>query len=480
MQTLIQQVEQQLLTPADISEQQLAQVFDQLLSQQIDAADLYFQSSQSESWTLEDGIIKNAHFDHQQGVGIRALSGETTGFAYADEISLPSLLTAARAASSIANYGNTTSIQAWRRGTDHSCYLPVNSLTSLNEAAKIDFLQRCDVIARAQDPRVKQVIASISAEYDHIFIVNANAEMSADIRPLVRCNVTVIVEDNQGQRETGSAGGGGRYDYSLLLQQDMAEKYSKQAVQQALINLSAIDAPAGIMPVVLGPGWPGVLLHEAVGHGLEADFNRKGTSAFSDRIGEKVASPLCTVVDDGTLAQRRGSIGIDDEGTPSQCTTLIEKGILKGYMHDQLSARLMKKQATGNGRRESYAHLTMPRMTNTYMLAGPHHPSEIIASVKKGIYAVNFAGGQVDITSGQFVFSANQAYLIENGKLGAALKGVTLIGNGPEVLTKVSMVGNDLRLDDGVGVCGKNGQSVPVGVGQPTLKIDQLTVGGAA
>tara|TARA_R110000868_G_scaffold8205_9_gene42865 strand:- start:38990 stop:40432 length:1443 start_codon:yes stop_codon:yes gene_type:complete len=478
MSNLITIAEKNLLQPNNIQQKHIDLAFDQLLSRQIDSADLYFQSCQSESWSLEDGIVKSGSHDIERGVGVRAISGEKTGFAYSDEIILPALDIAVNAARSIASHGEAKTLQAWKKMNAHALYAPVNPLPSLLDADKIAILQDIDRIARAIDPRVDQVMASLTAVHETILVMDANGHMAADVRPLVRCSVTVLADDGKGRRERGTSGAGGRYDYQTLLQDNLPETLAHEAVRQALVNLASIAAPAGIMPVVLGPGWPGVLLHEAIGHGLEGDFNRKGTSAFTGRIGERVASPLCTIVDDGTLAGRRGSLGIDDEGTQTQCTTLIENGILKAYMQDNLNARLMGVESTGNGRRESYASVPMPRMTNTYMLAGPHDPQEIIASVKKGIYAVNFAGGQVDITSGQFVFSANEAYLIENGKITKPVKGATLIGSGPDVLTKVSMVGNDLALDQGIGVCGKDGQSVPVGVGQPTLKVDELTVGG--
>ncbi|NNC97601.1 MAG: metalloprotease TldD, partial [Gammaproteobacteria bacterium] len=352
-------------------------------------------------------------------------------------------------------------------------------LDSLSDDDKVALLQKIDQLARAKDSRVQQVNATLAGSYEVVMVNNAAGEWVVDVRPLIRCNVSVIVEQN-GRRESGYAGGGGRYSYTDLIDQNLPQEFVDKAVHQALVNLESIPAPAGSMTVVLGNGWPGVLLHEAIGHGLEGDFNRKGSSAFSGRVGEQVASSLCTIVDDGTIQGRRGSLSMDDEGQQTQCTTLIENGILKGYMQDRMNARLMDVAPTGNGRRESYAHLPMPRMTNTYMLAGESDPQEIIESVKDGIYAVNFGGGQVDITSGKFVFSANEAYLIENGKVTAPVKGATLIGNGPDALTRVSMVGNDLELDTGVGVCGKEGQSVPVGVGQPTLKIDGLTVGGTA
>lgn len=466
-----------LLDPAGLTDNQLQQVLSQVLGSTVDNADLYFQSSYAESWVLEDGIIKGGSYSIDRGVGVRAMSGEKTGFAYSDDIVMPALEQAAQAARSISKHSGHQQIKAWQWTVGHELYLPINPLTSLSEEDKIALLQRLDIYTRQQDTRVIQVNISLASEYETILIMGSDGHLAADVRPLVRLNVSVVVEQN-GRRETGYAGGGGRFDYQYFFAEDRAFGYAREAVRQALVNLDAIEAPAGTMPVVLGPGWPGVLLHEAVGHGLEGDFNRKGTSVFSGRIGERVATSLCTVVDDGTLPQRRGSLNIDDEGTPTQCTVLIENGILRNYIQDKKNARLMGMQSTGNGRRESYAHLPMPRMTNTYMLAGTSTPEEIIASVKKGIYAVNFGGGQVDITSGKFVFSASEAYLIENGKITAPVKGATLIGNGPDVLNKVSMVGNDLQLDSGIGICGKEGQSVPVGVGQPTLRIDALTVGG--
>ncbi|CAM4385371.1 MAG: Metalloprotease TldD [Legionellaceae bacterium] len=468
---------QQLLNPADLTEQQLQSVLNQLMGNNIDSADLYFQATEYESWLLEDGKVKEGSFNIERGVGVRAVSGEKTGFAYSDDIHLLALTQAAQAARSIAKQGSSGRIKAWNKIEGLKLYSIDNPLLKFTSAQKIALLEKVDAEARKQDPRVTQVMVSLAGVHDIVMILNNQGQLAADIRPLVRLNVNVIIDDN-GRRESGSSGGGGRTDYEFFINDERALQYAQEAVRQALVNLDAIPAPAGTMPVVLGPGWPGVLLHEAIGHGLEGDFNRKGTSAFAGRIGERVASPLCTIVDDGTLPHRRGSLNIDDEGIPTQYTTLIENGILKGYMQDCLNARLMKTSPTGNGRRESYAHLPLPRMTNTYMLAGPHDPKEIIASVKKGIYAVNFGGGQVDITSGKFVFSANEAYLIENGKITAPVKGVTLIGNGPDVLTKVSMLGNDLALDSGIGSCGKEGQSVPVGVGQPTLKVDALTVGG--
>ena len=479
MTNFLEIAQQNLLAPAGLTENQLHQVLGNIVGGSIDTADLYFQATCAESWVLEDSIIKGGSYNIDRGVGVRAMSGEKTGFAYSDDILMPALEQAAHAARSISKQGGQQQMVAWRREKGHELYLPVNPLDSLSEIEKVALLQRVDAFARQQDPRVIQVSVSLAAEHDTILIMASDGHLAADVRPLVRLNVSVVVEQN-GRRETGYAGGGGRFDYRYFIENDSAESYAREAVRQALVNLEAIDAPAGTMPVVLGPGWPGVLLHEAVGHGLEGDFNRKGTSLFSGRMGEQVVSPLCTIVDDGTLPNRRGSLNVDDEGVPTQCTTLIEKGILRNYMQDKRNARLMGTQSTGNGRRESYAHVPMPRMTNTYMLPGESTPEEIIASVKKGIYAVNFGGGQVDITSGKFVFSASEAYLIENGKITAPVKGATLIGNGPEALTRVSMVGNDLQLDSGIGICGKEGQSVPVGVGQPTLRVDALTVGGTS
>ena len=468
-----------LLSPYGLSEADLQQVLDQLMGHRIDNADLYFQLSRSESWMLEDGIVREGHHGIEQGVGVRAVSGEKTGFAYSDEIILPALSEAAKAARAIARSGRQGAVKAWQAPPHHGLYLPLDPLAVLDAAQKIALLRALDAEARRIDPRIKQVIVSLAGTHEVILVAGSDGTLAADVRPLVRMNVSVIAEQGE-RREQGTAGGGGRVDYSYFQQEEHGLGYAREAVRQALLNLDAVAAPAGPMPVVLGPGWPGVLLHEAIGHGLEGDFNRKGSSAFSGRIGERVASPLCTVVDDGTLPNRRGSLNMDDEGTPTQQTVLIENGILKGYMQDKLNASLMGQVSTGNGRRESYAHLPMPRMTNTYMMAGAHDPQEIIASVDKGLYAVNFGGGQVDITSGKFVFSACEAYLIEKGRVTRPVKGATLIGNGPDVLTRVSMVGNDLALDRGVGVCGKEGQSVPVGVGQPTLKIDSITVGGTA
>jgi TldD protein len=472
-------VREGILAPAGLDVGRVEQALGLVLGSAVDSADLYFQLSREESWALEDGIVKEGNSSIEQGVGVRAMAGEKTGFAYSDEIMAPALEEAARAARAIAVAGGDGAVQAWRPTAGHQLYLPTDPLISLKDEQKIAWLERVDRETRRMDPRVVQVMASVSAMHELILVANSQGVLAGDVRPLVRMNVTVLVEQN-GRREQGYAGCGGRYTLDELVAQDRPLSLAREAVRQALVNLEAVPAPAGTMTVVLGPGWPGVLLHEAIGHGLEGDFNRKGTSAFSGRIGERVAAPGCTVVDDGTLAARRGSLNIDDEGTPTQCTTLIEDGILRGYMQDSLNARLMGGHSTGNGRRESFAHVTMPRMTNTYMRPGPYDPGEILASVKRGIYAVNFGGGQVDITSGKFVFSASEAYLIENGRIGSAIKGATLVGNGPDVLTRVGMVGNDLKLDDGIGVCGKEGQSVPVGVGQPTLRIDGLTVGGTA
>ena len=468
-----------LLSPTGLDEPDLQAVLDQLMGHRIDYADLYFQLSRHESWMLEDSIVREGHHGIEQGVGVRACHAEKTGFAYSDEILLPALTEAAGAARAIAQSGRKGSVQAWRQQAGQQLYLPIDPLASLQAGDKIDLLRSLDAEARRLDPRIQQVTVSLAGVHEIILLAASDGTLAADVRPLVRMSVSVIAEQG-GRREQGSGGGGGRVDYGYFLEEERGLGYAREAVRQALVNLEAVAAPAGTMPVVLGSGWPGVLLHEAIGHGLEGDFNLKGSSAFAGRIGEQVASPLCTVVDDGTLPGRRGSLNIDDEGSLTQQTVLIENGRLKGYMQDKFNARLMGMAPTGNGRRESYAHLPMPRMTNTYMLAGEQDPQDIIASVDKGLYAVNFGGGQVDITSGKFVFSASEAYLIENGKVTRPVKGATLIGNGPDVLTRVSMVGNDLALDRGVGVCGKEGQSVPVGVGQPTLKVDSLTVGGTA
>jgi len=457
----------------------LEHIFGEVLAHSVDYADVYFQLSRQESWSLEDGIVRDGSASIEQGVGVRALSGEKTGFAYSDEIVLPALTEASHAARAIALHGGTQRVSAWQERSGHRLYLPGDPLATLADTDKVAWLERVDREARQADPRVVHVTASLVAVHQIVLIATSEGELAADVRPLVRMNVSVLVEHN-GRREQGYCGAGGRYSLAELVGGDRPLRLAHEAVRQGLINLEAVPAPAGTLTVVLGPGWPRVLLHEAIGHGLEGDFNRKGTSAFANRIGERVAAPGCTVVDDGTLPNRRGSLNIDDEGVPTQCTTLIEDGILRGYMQDRLNARLMGQRPTGNGRRESFAHVTLPRMTNTYMRPGPYDPGEIIASVQRGIYAVNFGGGQVDITSGKFVFSASEAYAIENGRLGAPLKGATLIGSGPDVLTRVTMVGNDLKLDEGVGTCGKEGQSIPVGVGQPTLKIEGLTVGGTA
>jgi len=466
-----------LLVPAGIDENDLNKVFGRLLGHAVDSGDLYFQSTRYESWMLEDGIVKEGVHSIEQGAGVRAISGDRTGFAYSDEIVMPALLQASTAARAIAKHGSEGKLQSWHASEANALYPALDPLDRMSADDKVDLLKQLDAEARQQDPRVREVVVSLAGVHEVMMVAVSDGTLAADVRPLVRCNVTVTVEQD-GRREQASSGGGGRSDYGFFIEQDRAKGYAREAVRQALVSLDAVAAPAGSMPVVLGPGWPGVLLHEAIGHGLEGDFNRKGTSAFSGLVGQQVASPLCTVVDDGTLAGRRGSLNIDDEGIVSQNTVLIEKGILKGYMQDRMNAGLMGVRSTGNGRRESYAHLPMPRMTNTYMLAGEQDPQEIIASVDKGLYAVNFAGGQVDITSGKFVFSASEAYLIENGRITRPVKGATLIGNGPDVLKRVSMLGNDLQLDTGVGTCGKEGQSIPVGVGQPTMLIDELTVGG--
>ncbi|MEI6415231.1 MAG: metalloprotease TldD [Pseudomonadota bacterium] len=467
-----------LLEPVGLSDADLETILSHSLGPRIDYADLYFESSRLESWMLEDGIVKEANHSIDRGAGIRAVSGEKTGFAYSDELTLPILRGAAQSAHAIAKGGEHGRVRLGTPPTTQKAlYAPINPLESLSSQDKVDLLRRLDAEARRQDSRVQQVILSLVAAYDVILVVASDGTFNADVRPLVRFNASVISE-HQGRREQGSSGCGARAGLNYFMDSGRALKVTHEAVRQSLLNLEAIDAPAGQMTVVLGPGWPGVLLHEAIGHGLEGDFNRKGTSAFTGRVGERIATAGCTVVDDGTLAGRRGSLNIDDEGTPTQYNVLIENGILKGYLQDKLNARLMGVAPTGNGRRESFAHLPLPRMTNTYMLPGPHSPEEILASVERGLYAVNFGGGQVDITSGKFVFSTSEAYLIENGQVTRPVKGATLIGNGPDVLTRVEMIGNDLRLDEGIGTCGKEGQSVPVGVGQPTLKITDLTVGG--
>ena len=475
---LLNTASQYLLTPYDLDHNALGRVFGQIMTHSVDYADLYFQYSRTEGWSLEEGKVKSGSFNIDQGVGVRAVSGEKTAFAYSDEINLTALTAAATATRAIAASGGDGKMPVVQSGHPRKLYAPQDPIASLSDTDKVRMLEKLEKYARDLDPRVTQVMAGLAAEFDVILVARSDGLMAADVRPLTRLSVTVIAEEGES-REQGSAGGGGRFDYGYFTDA-VLQDYAKQAVHQALTNLKAKAAPAGTMTVVLGNGWPGILLHEAIGHGLEGDFNRKGSSAFSGRIGERVGAPGVTVLDDGTIPDRRGSLNIDDEGNPTQRTTLIENGILKGYIQDSLNARLMGMPLTGNGRRESFAHIPMPRMTNTYMLNGDKDPQEIIASVKNGLYAVNFGGGQVDITNGKFVFSAAEAYMIENGKVTYPVKGATLIGNGPDVLTRVSMIGNDMALDAGVGTCGKDGQSVPVGVGQPTLKIDGLTVGGTA
>ena len=476
--TLFSLAQQSLLTPYALETRHLQQVFGKMLANRIDYADLYFQYSRAESWSLEEGMVKSGSFGIEQGVGVRAVSGEKTAFAYSDDISLAALESAALATRAIARQGGTQSVPMLAGNRNKNLYLAHDPIASMKDTDKVALLERLERYARALDPRVTQVMAGLAGEYEVVLVARSDGVMNADIRPLVRLSLQVIVESN-GKREQGSAGGGGRFDYNYF-SDEVLRDYAAKAVHQAVINLDARPAPAGNMTVVLGSGWPGILLHEAIGHGLEGDFNRKGSSTFSGRIGERVAAPGVTVVDDGTIASRRGSLHMDDEGNPTQRTVLIEDGILKGYLQDTLNARLMGMAVTGNARRESFAHLPMPRMTNTYMLNGNKDPQEIIASVKHGLYAVNFGGGQVDITNGKFVFSTAEAYMIEDGKITHPVKGATLIGNGPEALTRVSMIGNDMALDPGVGTCGKEGQSVPVGVGQPTVRIDGLTVGGTA
>jgi TldD protein len=469
----------QLLEPVGLDAGDLQRTLERIMAREVDDADLYFECTRAESWVLEDGIVKEGAHSIDQGVGVRAISGEKAGLAYSDEIVPQALTAAADTVRAIARSGGGHSLQAWHTREVAPLYTTDDPLASLPPEEKLSLLNRIDATARAKDPRVKQVIASLSAEHSTVLIASVDGALSADVRPLVRLNINIIVE-RDGRREKGSAGGGGRFGLEYFLKDNLIERYIDEAVDQAVTNLDAVAAPAGAMTVVLGPGWPGILLHEAIGHGLEGDFNRKGTSAFSGRMGQRVAAPDVTIVDDGTIAGRRGSLSVDDEGTPTQCTTLIERGILRNYLQDKQNARLMGMRPTGNGRRESYAHLPMPRMTNTYMLGGDREPGEIIASVSRGIYASQFGGGQVDITNGKFVFSASQAWLIENGRLTRPIKGATLTGNGPDVLTRVTMVGNDMQLDSGIGVCGKDGQSVPVGVGQPTIRIEEMIVGGTA
>jgi TldD protein len=472
---------QTLLEPHGLVPHQLEGIFGQLFGHRIDYADLYFQYARSEAWSLEEGIVKSGSFNIEQGVGVRAISGEKTAFAYSDDISLTALKTAAGTTRAIAAAGAQKLAPMLRKGAAPAqLYVDADPIASLDATAKVKLLERLEALARAEDSRVKEVMAHVAGTWEVVLVARSDGHLAADVRPLVRVSLTVIMEEGVGsgrRREQGSSGGGGRFDYAYF-SDAMLRDYAQKAVHQARVNLAAKPAPAGEMTVVLGPGWPGILLHEAVGHGLEGDFNRKGSSTFAGRVGQRVAAPGVTVIDDGTIADRRGSLSIDDEGNPSQRTVLIEDGILQGYIQDSLNARLMGVPMTGNGRRESFAHLPLPRMTNTFMLGGDKAPEEIIKSVKKGLYAANFGGGQVDITSGKFVFSTAEAYLIENGRITTPVKGATLIGNGPEAMTRVSMIGNDMALDSGVGTCGKEGQSVPVGVGQPTLRIDGLTVGG--
>jgi TldD protein len=469
-----------LLTPFGLDESHLTKALNEIKMHQVDEADLYFQYTRSEGWSLEEGIVKTGSFSIDQGVGVRAVSGEKTAFAYSDDISEASLLDAARTVRSISSAAQTrrTKVAAPKVSRSRSLYPGVDPIATLDSTTKVALLGKVEKLARAKDPRVIQVMAGLAAEYDVVMVARADGTLAADVRPLVRLSVTVIAEQ-KGRREVGSSGGGGRFGLAYFSDAQI-EEYVDQAVHAALTNLDARPAPAGEMTVVLGSGWPGILLHEAIGHGLEGDFNRKGSSAFSGRIGQRVAAKGVTVLDDGTITDRRGSLNVDDEGNTTQKTVLIEDGILKGYIQDSMNARLMGVAPTGNGRRESYAHVPMPRMTNTYMLGGDKDPQEIVKSIKKGLYAVNFGGGQVDITSGKFVFSASEAYWVENGKIQYPVKGATLVGSGPECLKRVSMIGNDMKLDTGVGTCGKEGQSVPVGVGQPTLRIDGLTVGGTA
>jgi len=472
--------QQLLLAPFGLDESHLSKALAEITSYRVDDADLYFQYTRSEGWSLEEGIVKTGSFSIDQGVGVRAVSGEKTAFAYSDDISEASLLDAARTVRSISSSGRGGRVKTATRkiASSRSLYDGIDPISTLDSTAKVKLLEKAEKLARSRDPRVAQVMAGLASEYDVVLVARADGTLAADVRPLVRLSVTVIAEQN-GRREVGSGGGGGRFGLAYFDDAQIAE-YVDQAVKAALTNLDARPAPAGEMTVVLGPGWPGILLHEAIGHGLEGDFNRKGSSAFSGRIGQRVAAKGVTVLDDGTITDRRGSLNVDDEGNASQRNVLIEDGILKGYIQDSLNARLMKVKPTGNGRRESYAHVPMPRMTNTYMLGGDKDPQEIVASIKKGLYATNFGGGQVDITSGKFVFSASEAYWVENGKIQYPVKGATIVGNGPDALTRVTMIGNDMALDSGVGTCGKEGQSVPVGVGQPTLRIDGLTVGGTA
>lgn len=479
----IQQIEDVLLTSSGLTRQDVSHTLSAFSSRELDYADIYFQSTWHESLSLEDSIIKDGSFNIDKGVGVRAISGEKTGFAYSDQIELTQLQNSATAARGIARKGQSLTVNALKNGKIGAIYQDLNPFTCWSKDQKKELLHSIDAYIRTKEPLIKEVSVSLTGVYEHMLVAATDGTYAGDIRPLVRLSISVLAERGN-KRERGSAGGGARLDYNMFVKetndQSLAFKYADEAIRMALINLDAKPSPAGTMPVVLGSGWPGVLLHEALGHGLEGDFNRKGSSVFAGKIGQQVTSSHCTIVDDGTLKDLRGSLNVDDEGVDSQQNVLIENGVLKGYMQDKLNARLMNTQPTGNARRESYAHLPMPRMTNTYMQAGEHCPEEIIASVKKGIYAPNFGGGQVDITSGKFVFSTSEAYLIENGKITHPIKGATLIGSGIEAMQNVSMVGNDLSLDQGVGVCGKAGQSVPVGVGQPTLKVDALTVGGTS
>jgi TldD protein len=469
-----------LLTPFGLDESHLTKALNEIKAHKVDEADLYFQYTRSEGWSLEEGIVKTGSFSIDQGVGVRAVSGEKTAFAYSDDISEASLLDAARTVRSISSAAQTGRAKTASKkiAGSRALYASADPISTLDSATKVALLGKVEKLARAKDPRVAQVMAGLASEYDVVMVARADGTLAADVRPLVRLSVTVIAEQ-KGRREVGSSGGGGRFGLAYFSDAQI-EEYVNQAVHAALTNLEARPAPAGEMTVVLGSGWPGILLHEAIGHGLEGDFNRKGSSAFSGKIGQRVAAKGVTVLDDGTIADRRGSLNVDDEGNVSQRNVLIEDGILKGYIQDAMNARLMGVAPTGNGRRESYAHIPMPRMTNTYMLGGDKDPQEIVKSIKKGLYATNFGGGQVDITSGKFVFSASEAYWVENGKILYPVKGATIVGNGPDALTRVTMIGNDMKLDSGVGTCGKEGQSVPVGVGQPTLRIDGLTVGGTA
>ena len=474
-------VEQRILLANDLTEQDVLNGLDVLLQHKLDYADLYFQTSAHESWVMEDGIIKDGSYNIEQGVGVRAIVGDKTGLSYSDQITANAINEAALTARSISAAGQTAKQKAFTKVNSKAMYQDTQPIQGMSNDDKVQLLKSVDAYIRQQEPKAQNIVVSLSGVYEQVLVAASDGTWGTDVRPLIRLNCSIVLEQD-GRRERGGAGAGGRTEYGYFLElvdgQIRYQQLADEAIRMAKVNLQSVEAPAGTMPVVLGSGWPGVLLHEAVGHGLEGDFNRKGSSNYSGKIGESVASELCTIVDNGLMEDRRGSISIDDEGVPGQYNVLIENGILKKYMQDKLNARLMGVEPTGNGRRESYAHLPMPRMTNTYMLPGESSPEEIIASVENGIYATNFAGGQVDITSGKFVFSASEAYLIENGKVTKPVKGATLIGNGPDAMSKVSMVGNDLALDKGVGVCGKDGQSVPVGVGQPTLKLDEMTVGG--